>query len=287
MGDDQTEYRYAGFFHFKTEDDIVPLVQWLKANSLEFAGACEKMDSSNLTDRHIQWCIRLDHQWSDKWTKQFEKKGLLGKHLVEDKRANTGCKHSKRWSKIDCVAKGYSWRSSLNYVGKDVTNPDQLWWGSPLEDDLGKDDIIGKFHYSATQKREHRAKKPKAFFQICCEAYEEIGCPNDKMRVMEMLIDNCCFGKWMYTPFDRRVTMVDAIILKYHKNTVKESMMARYQTYLCLTEGKSNASHQRINHSSSHLSSPPPDTQEQGATPDSPQRCEHTTVVSVDDTDQC
>lgn len=234
MTTDVTIHRYAGFFHFKDDDSISFLIGWLRANSLEFAASLERMDSENPTDRHVQWCVKMDREWPERWTKQFEKKGIMGKYLVPDKKSNTGCKHSKRWSKIDCESKGYDWNSSILYVAKDVTDPETLW----VPDGINKDDVIGKFRYTEAQKCEYKKSlKAKTFFQRCCEAYEELGSPNDERRIVEMLIDNHCFGKWRYTPLNDMIMMARAILMKYHTKDQKQSLMAMYDL-LSMTKAK-------------------------------------------------
>lgn len=235
MTDAQQIHRYSGFFHFNDEASIPALVDWLRTHSLAYAASLEKMESDNATDRHVQWCVKMDRPWSDKWTKQFEKKGAMGKYLVPDKKPNAGCKHSKRWSKQDSVKEGYTWESSLFYVGKDVKDPEKLW----VSDGIVKDDIIGKFRYTEAQKTEYKKSiKAKSFFAICCEAYEEAGKPKERRSIVEMLIRKHCFGKWQYTRLEQIVQMADTLLMKYHNDDVLADMMAQYDTLFSKVKGK-------------------------------------------------
>lgn len=221
-------YRYAGFFHFRDSESIPPLVQWLRERSREFSASLEKMDASNPSDRHIQWAMVCEREWSRSDTAVFTASGKMGRYLVKEKHANVGCKHAKRWSKIDAVKAGYSWRSSLLYVAKDVPEDDfvgKLWWEKegacmPLAE------IAGKFR-AEPKKPKNEGGKVRSFFDVCCEWYESVGKPNDENEIIDGLLRQGMFGKWTYCDPHCVIKMVSALRLKYHNDHEVEAMKER------------------------------------------------------------
>lgn len=228
-------HRYSGFFHFKDMESVPFLVEWLKTRFEEVCAALEHMDHENLTDRHIQWGCRTTKPWTKADDNVFAKRGKMSKYLVDAKIPNAGNKHSRRHSKKDCVVAGYSWDSTLLYTAKEQLDTCSIWWYKDGEMQPC-DDIIGKFVYPSVQAKERSGEKPRTFFDMCCEVYEENGLPTEKREIVYMLIERHVFGKWQNMDIRALSKMADTLLMKYHGKVHIHHMMARYDELF--SEGK-------------------------------------------------
>lgn len=195
-------YRYAGFFHFKSLDTVPLFVEWLASVSVEYAWSLEKLGQINVTDQHIQWCIRTEVPWAKDWSNSMGVNGRPGKYLVNRKIANAGEKDAKRWSKIDCAKKGYDWMSSLLYVFKDCTKdtPDTHygWWS---KDGSTRDvkSLFGKHHDGVERdKRKQGRLKAMSFTQQLLVLWEENGKPRTERDCFKLLCEHVMLNKWNY-----------------------------------------------------------------------------------------
>lgn len=225
-------HRYAGFFHFRELSDVPPLIEWLRSRFEMFSASLEHLDHENKTDRHIQWCGQTNREWTRSDTSLFDVKGRLGKHLITEKRPNAGSKSSKRHSKIDAVKEGYDWKSCILYVMKDQKTTENTWW---VEDGVEKDttQVIGVFEYPSVEaKRKKEAGKASTFFELCCEKYEESGCPTQRRDIVQMLAECYVFGKWQNMDIRAMCRMADTLLMKYHGSLHIHDVMARYDEFI-------------------------------------------------------
>ena len=214
-------YRYSGFFHYRDEASIAPLVEWLAGNSLKYCWHPEKVDTINPTDQHLQWAMVCSVPWSDEWTNCLGVKGRLGKMLVKKKIPNVGDKSSKRWSKVDCAKKGYDWPAMKLYVFKHEDHkPDTdaivAQYGE-LSNDPTWRDSVGKFvPKSEYYAQETVKKKTKNFSKELVELWENNGRPETKRGIFEMLLRNFMCNRWSYISRSMVYRAAEYLYLRRH-----------------------------------------------------------------------
>lgn len=217
--------RYAGFFHYKNDESIEPLIEWLKARSLSVVWCLEHTHHVNETDKHIQWAIVTDEEWQTKWTSEFNTTNTMGKkYLVPSKTANEGSKSSKRWSKMDATKKGWDWPSMCAYVLKAAVEvPHGIWHRDGHEEDVTK-------YYGVHAKNEEKKTKKKtmAYKDEMLELWMSKGCPKKERDCFEMLCDHVELVRWNYVDGRSIRKMARWLSAQGDKLGFKERMMHRY-----------------------------------------------------------
>lgn len=192
-------YEYSGFFHYDADQHWRPLVDFLQEESIESCWSLEHQDHVNITDRHVQWCVRR----AEPWTKRMDNMlsiGKLSKYLVKRKIANVGEKSSKRYGKI---VSHVPWLDAVKYVlkGKLPVEGQPViphGWSEYPDYTHIPASMYPPSDYKVQSKLDKFITKPKSFQTKLLDFWKESGSPRDLETCLRLACQYTIENKWSY-----------------------------------------------------------------------------------------
>lgn len=186
-------FEICGFFHYKDEDSIEPLREWLSENSVEYAWGLEMEEEYR--KKHIQFCMRRLEPLSKNAKKVFCE-GAYKKYLI-DLEDIEKTKNAKRYS---FQKTRHEWNSSLRYVFK-FKNPEEYnirhgWSKGPITKELYQ--YKPEKPKTKEDKTENTKKKTQSFAQEMLNLWEKEKKPRGIRENFKMLLRHACELRWNY-----------------------------------------------------------------------------------------